>query len=69
MKKLVLVSGSSRGLGASIARTFIENDYEVAINYFNSEEKALELVKELGSSTRAYKADVSNLEEVKSMIG
>ena len=69
MKKLVLVSGSSRGLGASIARTFIENDYQVAINYYNSEDKALELVKELGSSTKAYKADVSNLEEVKSMIG
>ena len=68
MKKLVLVSGSSRGLGASIARTFVNNGYNVAINYLSSKEKALNLEKELGSNAKAYKADISELTEVKSMI-
>ena len=34
MNKLVLISGSSRGLGAAMAQSFSESGYEVAINYF-----------------------------------
>ena len=45
MSKLVLVSGSSRGLGASMAKTFSDAGYRVAINYFKSEEKANEVLK------------------------
>ena len=37
MNKLVLISGSSRGLGAAMAKSFSEAGYSVAINYFNSE--------------------------------
>ena len=40
MKELVLVSGSGRGLGSSIAKSFAANGYKVAVNYFKSEEKA-----------------------------
>ena len=36
MNKLVLISGSSRGLGAAIAKSFSNNGYEVAINYLNT---------------------------------
>ena len=36
MNKLVLVSGAGRGLGASIAESFVNSGYKVAINYFNS---------------------------------
>ena len=43
MNKLVLVSGAGRGLGASIAESFIESGYRVAINYSSSKEKAEEL--------------------------
>ena len=39
MNKLVLISGSSRGLGASMAKSFSEAGYDVAINYFSSEKK------------------------------
>ena len=68
MKELVLVSGSGRGLGSSIAKAFAANGYKVAINYFKSEEKAYKLVDELGSDTDAFSADVSNQSEVKKMI-
>ena len=68
MKELVLVSGSGRGLGSSIAKAFAANGYKVAINYFKSEEKAYKLVDELGSETDAFSADVSNQSEVKKMI-
>ena len=34
MSELVLISGSGRGLGASIAKSFIKNGYKVAIIQF-----------------------------------
>ena len=43
MNKLVLISGSSRGLGAAMAKSFSESGYEVAINYFHSEKEAKDL--------------------------
>ena len=68
MNKLVLISGSSRGLGSSIAQSFVKNGYKVAINYFKSEDKANSLAVELGDSAKAFHADVSNLEQVQSML-
>ena len=68
MKNTVLISGSSRGLGASIAKTFYENNYDVAINYYKSQEKALALAKELGPKAKIYRADVSDINQVTEMI-
>ena len=68
MKNTVLISGSSRGLGASIAKTFYENNYDVAINYYKSQAKALALAKELGPKAKIYRADVSYINQVTEMI-
>ena len=68
MKNTVLISGSSRGLGASIAKTFYENNYDVAINYYKSQEKALALAKELGPKAKIYRADVSDINQVTEII-
>lgn len=68
MSKLVLISGSSRGLGAGIASAFAANGYEVAINYFKSADKASELAAELGGAAKAFQADVSDLAQVQSML-
>ncbi|MCH2044721.1 MAG: 3-oxoacyl-ACP reductase [Saprospiraceae bacterium] len=68
MNKLVIISGSSRGLGSSIARSFVKNGYKVAINYFKSEDKAQNLAAELGDAAKAFAADISDLEQVKSML-
>ena len=68
MSELVLVTGSGRGLGSSIAKSFVENGYKVAINYFKSKDKAENLCKELGDNTRAFCADVSDVNQVKKMI-
>ena len=68
MKKLVIISGSGRGLGSSIAKSFVKNGYSVAINYYKSEEKAKDLVASLGDSAKAYRADISDLDQVKAML-
>ncbi|MEM9362292.1 MAG: 3-oxoacyl-ACP reductase [Bacteroidota bacterium] len=68
MNKLVIVSGSSRGLGSAIAQSFVKNGYQVAINYFKSEDKAKDLVAKLGDAAKAFHADISDREQVKSML-
>ena len=69
MSELVLVSGSSRGLGASMAKTFSDAGYRVAINYFKSEEKANEVLKEMSSESYGFKCDVSNKDQAIELFG
>ena len=67
MNKLVLVSGAGRGLGASIAESFVNSGYKVAINYFNSSKEAADLSRKLGDSAQAFKADIRDENEISNM--
>ena len=67
MSKTVFITGSSRGIGASAAKLFYENGYNVIINYNNSEKAALELSQKLPGSL-LLKGNVSNEDDVKSML-
>jgi len=67
MNKLVLVSGAGRGLGASIAESFVNSGYKVAINYFNSSKEAEDLSRKLGDSVQAFKADIRDENEISNM--
>ncbi len=71
LKKTVLITGASKGIGAQIARKFASNGYNVCINYNNSEKEALNLKEELlkyNVDVDVYKADVSNLDQVKNLV-
>ena len=70
MKKVVLVTGASRGIGAGIARKFAENGYNVIINYNNSEKEAFTITKELEKTTEVMpiKCDISKEQEVVNMV-
>ena len=68
MNKLVLVSGSSRGLGAHIAKNFINEGYQVALNYFLSKEKAEALESLLGENCKSFYADVASRDDVRNMV-
>ena len=67
MNKLVLISGAGRGLGASIAESFVNSGYKVAINYFNSSKEAADLSRKLGDSAQAFKADIRDENEISNM--
>lgn len=65
--KTVLITGASRGIGRETARLFYKNNYNVIINYNESEQAALSLQSELPGSF-AIKADVSNESDVLRMV-
>ena len=71
-RKVVLITGSSRGIGRSTAIKYAQNNYNVVINYNNSYDKARDLadylVSAYGIEVMIVKADVGNEVEVKDMI-
>lgn len=69
--KVVLVTGSSRGLGREIINEFASKECKVIINYNNSYEDAVSLQEELVDKNIEHlliKCDVSNEDEVKNMV-
>lgn len=69
--KVAIVTGGAKGIGAEIVRTLAENGYIVILNYNNSKVQAEELKNEMlqkGFNIEVVKADVSNRNEVNSLI-
>ena len=70
-RKTVLITGSSRGIGAEIARHFAENGYNVVINYFQSKDKAMALLEEItqkGANAIAVYADIRKEQDVQNLF-
>ena len=70
MRKVVIITGASRGIGRQCAID-LSYDYDVVINYNKSENEAkelLEIVKNKGSNAIMIRADVSDREQVDSMV-
>ncbi len=68
--KVVIVTGSSRGLGAQIAQKMAAAGAKVCVNYLQSKDAAEQVVVDIiaaGGEAISYQADVTELEEVKAM--
>lgn len=69
--KVVLVTGSSRGLGKALALGFAEQGAKIVLNYNKSSSDALKLektIKKKYKSCLTIQADVSNESDVKRMF-
>lgn len=64
--KVVMVTGSGRGLGAEMAKIFAENGAHIAVADINEElaQSTAEEIKKLGVRAISVKIDVSNQESV-----
>ena len=71
-KKVVLVTGSAKGIGKATIIKFASNGYNVVINYSKSEKAANELreyvEKKYNINALVIKTDVSNEDDVKKMV-
>ena len=81
--KTVLITGGAGGIGMAISQQFIEQGYNVAINYYHNTSGANRLVERLNQSlgtkagleagacvrkAAAYQADITNKQAVEAMI-
>ena len=66
-RKVVLVTGSSRGIGAATARLVAKHGYSVCVNFLRNEEAALAVVKTIesvGGRAIAVQADIAREADV-----
>lgn len=68
MPSTVLITGASRGIGASAARLFAQKGWQVAANYCQSEQEARALAAS-HPGILAVQADVADRGQVDEMIG
>jgi 3-oxoacyl-[acyl-carrier protein] reductase len=70
-EKVILVTGASRGIGATIAHKLASAGAKVIVNYAGGKEaadKVVEEIKQLGGDALAVQADVSKADEVKNLF-
>lgn len=72
MKKVVLITGGSRGIGKSTAIEFAKNGYNIIINYLSDDKSAEHiksfLVENYDVDVMTYKCDVKDELKVKCMV-
>lgn len=71
MKKIVIVTGASRGIGRQIAKSLAEENMTVIANYNKSEEDAIKLQEELKNKNiniDIIKGDLSKRSEAKKIV-
>ena len=71
MGKIAVVTGASKGIGRACALRLAKDGMTVIVNYSHSDAEAAKTVEEIkaaGGDAVAYKADVSDLNQVKDMF-
>ena len=72
MRKVALVTGGAKGIGAAVVKELAAQKYDVVINYLTSKQEAEFLANDLSKkfciTVLTYKCDVSDEKEVDEMI-
>lgn len=66
-RKVVLITGASRGIGRTTAIMFAKSGYDIAFCYLKNEEKAIavkEEIEKLGAKCLCQRCDISNENDV-----
>jgi 3-oxoacyl-[acyl-carrier protein] reductase len=71
MKRTILVTGASKGIGKAIAYKLSQDGFAIAIHYHNNKQGAIDTkkaIEQLGGSARLIQFDVSNREQCQQII-
>jgi 3-oxoacyl-[acyl-carrier protein] reductase len=68
MKKTVLITGASGGIGIELSRFFIKNNYTVIGTYFSNKAPMICLSEELGRNFYYYQCDLSDFNNARQLI-
>jgi NAD(P)-dependent dehydrogenase (short-subunit alcohol dehydrogenase family) len=71
MKRVALITGASRGIGAATSSVLAERGFRVVVNHRNSAEQADEVVSAVvaaGGEAIAIRADVTDADDVAAMV-
>ncbi|WP_332706565.1 SDR family NAD(P)-dependent oxidoreductase [Plesiomonas shigelloides] len=60
MNKLVLITGGSRGIGATLVKHFVESGFNVAFTYNKSAQLANKIVSESTGKAQAFHLDIND---------
>ena len=69
--QVAIITGSSLGIGKSVAEVFAQEGAKIVVNYNASESGALVVVNDIqkkGGPAISVKADVSNVEDAKRLV-
>ncbi len=70
MRKVVLITGASRGIGKTTATMFAKHGFDVAITYKtnkNLAEQTKSQIQSLGQKCECFKCDLENEEDIKTL--
>lgn len=67
-RRVALITGGSRGIGAAIVRALAGKGVVVAVNYLLAEDKAREVLASSGGEGAVFQADVRQPEAVAAMV-
>lgn len=70
-KKVILITGASRGIGAFTANVLAQQGHSIIINYARHAEEANKVVNKIlasGGSASAFKANIAHSNEVKALF-
>lgn len=71
LKKVILITGASRGIGAFAAKLLAKQGHTIIINYANNDQKANAVaddIKAEGGVASVFKADISHSDDVKKLF-
>ncbi|MCW2511325.1 MAG: Short-chain dehydrogenase [Mycobacterium sp.] len=71
LRRVALITGASRGIGAATAKVFGEDGFRVVVNYRSSAAEAdavVQTVIEAGGEAVAIRADVTDADDVAAMV-